>query len=144
MFQTGYASQPTSTHRGDGLTLTDLWITAVVRCAPPANKPLPEELRNCAPFLDEEITLLPRLRVVICLGKIAFDAYLAHLQRTGVIGTQPGAKSGYIFRHAAHYKLPNGLHLLSSYHPSLQNTNTGRLTPPMLHAVFQKARTLAD
>jgi uracil-DNA glycosylase family 4 len=135
----GFASQPTSLNRDDGLRLNAMWISAVARCAPPANKPLPVELRNCAPFLDEEISLLKNLRVIVCLGKIAFDGCLAHLERTGVIPS----KSGYRFAHAAEYALPNGLHLLASYHPSLQNTNTGKLTKPMLRSVFRRARKLS-
>jgi uracil-DNA glycosylase family 4 len=135
----GFASQPTSVDRQDGLSLSGMWISAVVRCAPPGNKPLPEEIRNCAPYLDEEIALLPNLRVVVCLGGIAFNGYLSHLQRMGKIT----AKSGYAFGHSSEYKLPDGMHLLASYHPSLQNTNTGRLTPAMLRSVFRRAGKLA-
>ncbi len=139
LHETGFASQPTSTRRNDGLTLKDMWISAVVRCAPPANKPLPEELRACAPFLDEELQLLREVRVIVCLGKIAFDAFLGNLQRGKVIGV----KSAYVFAHGAEYKLPDGRVLMACYHPSLQNTNTGVLTSPMMLKVFNRARVLA-
>jgi uracil-DNA glycosylase family 4 len=111
----------------------------VVRCAPPANKPSPEEQRNCAPFLDEEIGLLKNLRVVVCLGKIAFDGFLAHAKRTGQITS----RSGMTFAHGAEFTLPNDVTLIASYHPSQQNTNTGKLTKPMLLEIFLKARELA-
>jgi uracil-DNA glycosylase family 4 len=137
---TGFASQPTASSREDGMRLHGLWITAVVRCAPPGNKPLPQELRYCAPFLDEEIALLSRLRVTVCLGKIAMDGYVAHLLRTGKIATRRGLE----FRHGAEYALADGTHLLATYHPSLQNTNTGLLTKPMFEQIFLRARELAD
>lgn len=135
----GFASQPRAITRDDGMKLKDLWISAVVRCAPPGNKPLPEEQRNCAPWLDEEMSLLKNLRVVVCLGRIAFDGLLAHLQRTGVLAARPG----FVFAHGAEFKLPNGLQVIASYHPSLQNTNTGKLTRPMFLGVFMRARVLA-
>ncbi len=139
---TGFASQPHAHSRDDGMQLHDLWITSVIRCAPPANKPLPEEIKNCAPFLDEEIRSLDQLRVVVCLGKIGFDGYVAHLLRTGKISS----RKGLIFRHGAEYAIPSqkkSQHILATYHPSLQNTNTGLLTRPMLQAIFERARTLA-
>ncbi|MGD0733355.1 MAG: uracil-DNA glycosylase [Terracidiphilus sp.] len=139
LHEAGIASQPKASSRDDGMKLTGLWISAVARCAPPGNKPAPAELANCAPWLDEEIRLLPNLSVVVCLGKIAFDAFIAHQLRTGQIS----ARSGFIFRHGAEYALPGGLTLIASYHPSLQNTNTGKLTRPMFLAVFQRARQLA-
>jgi uracil-DNA glycosylase family 4 len=139
LHEAGLASQPIATGRNDGLTLHDIWITSVGRCAPPGNKPTPEELHNCAPFLDEEISLLRHLRVVLCLGKIAFDGYLAHAQRTGLIAS----RRGFSFGHAAEYILPHGPALLASYHPSRQNTQTGILTRPMFLSVFQRARQLA-
>ena len=140
LHEAGFASLPNATSRDDGMQLTDLWISAVVRCAPPGNKPTLEEQRNCAPWLDEEIRLLGNLRVVVCLGRIAFDGLLAHAQRTGVISS----RTGYTFAHAAEYRLPNGLQVVASFHPSLQNTNTGRLTRPMFLAVFRRARELAE
>ncbi len=139
----GFASQPKAVGRDDGMTLHDLWIAAVVRCAPPANKPTPEEQRNCAPWLDEEMRLLTGLRVVVCLGRIAFDGLLAHAQRTA----QPGqmlARSDFKFGHGAEFTLPGGLAAIASYHPSLQNTNTGKLTRPMFLDVFKRARQRAE
>lgn len=139
LHEAGFASQAKAASRDDGMTLSGLLITAVVRCAPPANKPTPEEQRNCAPWLDEEISLLHDLRVVVCLGRIAFDGLLAHARRTGKITSL----SGYMFGHAAEYTLPSGLRVIASFHPSLQNTNTGKLTRPMLLAVFKRAKELA-
>jgi uracil-DNA glycosylase family 4 len=121
------------------MKLTDLWISAVVRCAPPDNKPTPEEQRNCAPWLDEEFTLLKKLRVVVCLGKISFDGLLSHAVRTGKLR----ARAGLVFGHAAEYVLADGLRVIASYHPSLQNTNTGKLTRAMFLAVFKRAQELA-
>lgn len=132
LYETGFANQPTSDHANDGLELIDAYITAAAHCAPPDNKPLPEELANCRPFLLEELKRLKQLRVVICLGRIALDAYLS---ATGL-----GPKSQYPFAHATHF--PGSPHLVCSYHPSQQNTQTGRLTQPMLQAVFLKARSL--
>lgn len=135
----GFASQAQAIDRDDGLQLLDLRITSVIRCAPPGNKPTPAEIENCSTFVDEEIALLADLRVIVCLGKIAFDGCLAHLLRT----KQISSRKGLVFRHGAEYALPNGLHVIASYHPSLQNTNTGLLTPEMLQAIFQRARDLA-
>jgi uracil-DNA glycosylase len=139
LHEAGFASQPVSTSREDGMRLTGLWISAVVRCAPPGNKPTAEELASCAPWLDEEFTLLANLRVVVCLGRIAFDGLLAHAQRKGELG----ARTGFSFSHGAEYTLPGGLKMIASFHPSLQNTQTGRLTRPMLLKVFRRARRLA-
>ena len=139
LHETGFASQSTAVSRDDGQVLTGLYITAAARCAPPDNKPLPEELANCAPFLDREIEGLKDVRVVVALGKIGFDAYLGHLKRRGVIAS----KAPYIFGHAACYALPNRITLLASYHPSNQNTNTGKLTRAMFARIFQEARRLA-
>jgi uracil-DNA glycosylase len=139
LHEAGFASQDRATSRDDGMQLTDLQITSVVRCAPPGNKPTLEEQRNCAIWLDEELRLLRNLRVVVCLGRIAFDGLLAHAQRTAIISS----RTGYSFRHGAEYALPNGLHFIASFHPSLQNTNTGRLTRPMFLDIFRRARELA-
>lgn len=139
LHEAGFASQPRAESRSDGMKLTGLWISAVVRCAPPANKPAPEELRNCASFLDEEISLLKNLRVVVCLGKIAFDGFLAYAQRMGQITSRTGMN----FAHGAEFTLPNGVMVIASYHPSLQNTNTGKLTKPMLLEIFKRAREVA-
>jgi len=139
LHEAGFASQARSVSREDGMKLEDMWISAVVRCAPPGNKPLPEEQRQCAHWLDEEMTLLKDLRVVVCLGKIAFDGFLAFAMRTGRLSR----RSGFVFAHGAEYKLPDGLTVMASYHPSLQNTNTGKLTRPMFLSVFERARAVA-
>lgn len=135
----GFASQAQATDRDDGLQLRDLRITSVIRCAPPGNKPTPAEIENCSTFVDDEIALLADLRVIVCLGKIAFDGCVAHLLRAKAIAN----RKCLVFRHGAEYALPNGLHVIASYHPSLQNTNTGLLTTEMLQAIFQRARDLA-
>ena len=135
----GFANRPLAVARDDGLKLRHAWIASVVRCAPPGDKPLPQEVRNCSPHLAAEVGALPKVRVVVCLGKIAWDGYLAHLIHTGHITR----RSAYTFTHGAEYILPNGLHLLGSYHPSLRNTNTGRLDRTMFTRVFLRARELA-
>lgn len=140
LHETGFASQTCATSRDDGLVLKDLYITAAVRCAPPDNKPLPQELINCAPYLDREIDGLSRLRVVVALGKIGFDAYLGHLARQGMLKV----RKDYLFGHGAKYKVPGGIVLLASYHPSNQNTQTGKLTRPMFVRIFEEARSLAE
>jgi uracil-DNA glycosylase family 4 len=134
----GFASQPNATGRDDGMTLRDMWISAAVRCAPPDNKPLLMEIANCAEYTDRELATLKNLKVVVALGKIAFDAYLDALRRQSVIAR----KTGYIFGHAAEYPMPNGITLLASYHPSNQNTATGRLTTAMFEEVFVRANQL--
>ncbi|WP_255460529.1 uracil-DNA glycosylase [Edaphobacter albus] len=139
LHETGFANQPQGTSRDDGLKLRHAWIASVVRCAPPGDKPTPQEIRNCAPHLAAEIEELKQLRVVVCLGKIGFDGYLAYLLSKGIIER----KSAYKFAHGAHYVLPNGMHLLCSYHPSLRNTNTGRLDSAMFTRIFIQARELA-
>ncbi len=139
LHQTGFAFQPHSTARDDGMELRDLYITATVRCAPPGNKPTPAEIANCAPFLDRELECLGNVRVVVALGKIGFDAYLAYLQRRGFAAR----KAGFKFGHAAHYRMPDGRILLASYHPSQQNTLTGKLTRRMFTQIFRTARKLA-
>ena len=139
LHEAGFASQPQASSREDGMTLSSLWITSVVRCAPPANKPTPEELRNCSSWVDQEMALLPNLRVVVCLGRIAFDGLLAHEQRCGASIT----RAAYTFAHGAEFTLPSGLKAIASYHPSLQNTNTGKLTRHMFLKVFKRARKLA-
>jgi uracil-DNA glycosylase family 4 len=140
LYGTGFANQPTATACGDGLELRDLYITAAARCAPPDNKPLPSELANCAPFLDREIEGLRQLKVVVALGKIGFDAYLNFARRRGLLQS----KAAYVFGHGAKYALPDGKVLLASYHPSNQNTQTGKLTKPMFLNIFKQAARLAD
>jgi uracil-DNA glycosylase len=139
LHETGFASQPEGVSRDDGLRLRSAWIASVVRCAPPGDKPTPQEIRNCSTHLADEIGQLSRVRVVVCLGKIAFDGYLSHLVARGVIER----KSTYRFAHGASYMLPNEVHLLCSYHPSLRNTNTGRLDRNMFTRIFVQARELA-
>jgi uracil-DNA glycosylase len=140
LYDAGFASQPNSVSRGDGMRLEDCWISSVVRCAPPDNKPKSSELKNCAPYLDQEIALLTQLRVVVCLGRIAFDGFLEHMARTG----QSERKPRFKFAHGAEYALPGGRYLIASYHPSLQNTNTGKLTRSMLFDVFDRAGKLTN
>jgi uracil-DNA glycosylase family 4 len=135
----GFASKPRAISRDDGLRLRHAWIGSVVRCAPPGDKPIPQEVRNCSVHLTAEISQLPKVRVVVCLGKIAWDGFLAYMLSTGAIAR----RSDYRFAHGAEYLLPNGLHLLGSYHPSLRNTNTGRLNRAMFAHVFVRARELA-
>ncbi len=139
LHQLGLATQPQAVSRDDGLELRHAWIASVVRCAPPGDKPTPQEIRNCSTHLAAELGALPRVKVVVCLGKIAFDGYLAHLLHTGVIER----KSAYASSHGAEYTLPNGIRLLATYHPSLRNTNTGRLDAVMFSRVFVRARELA-
>ena len=139
LHKVGFASQPNAEHRDDGLKLLDCYITAAVRCAPPDNKPAPSELANCSQYLDRELALLSRVKVVVALGKIGFDAYLAFLKRTGRIQRF----SPYKFAHAARYTMPNGVVLLASYHPSNQNTATGKLTATMFEAIFREAGRIA-
>jgi uracil-DNA glycosylase len=139
LHEAGFASQPTATDRDDGLELHDAYITAAVRCAPPQNKPTPQEVARCAPFLDREFAALKDVKVVVALGRIACDAYLNYLKRRALLQK----KSDLVFGHGAEYTLPDGRKLLCAYHPSLQNTNTGKLTEEMLLKVFKRARKLA-
>jgi uracil-DNA glycosylase len=138
LHKAGFASQPNATHREDGLRLLDAYITAAVRCAPPENKPTPQEIAACAPYLDREFAALNSVKVVVVLGKIAFDAYLNYLKRRGELER----KNGFVFGHGTSYKLPGGRTLLCSYHPSLQNTLTGKLTEKMFLDIFRKAARL--
>jgi uracil-DNA glycosylase family 4 len=138
--ETGFANQPNATHCDDGLKLKDLYITAAVRCAPPDNKPLPQELANCAPYLDREMNGLKNLRVVVALGRIGFDAYLNYLKRRDQIA----GKKPYLFQHGAKYEMLDGKILLASYHPSNQNTQTGKLTREMFMRIFEEAAQLAN
>ena len=133
----GFASQPTSTSRDDGLKLIDAYISAVARCAPPDNKPARDEIRACRPYLERELQLLKRLEVVVALGRVAFEAYLGILQEQGKIAR----RSAFVFAHnAVHETGPGQPLVISSYHPSQQNTSTGKLTEAMFRAVFQRAR----
>ena len=138
LFRQGWANQPIATHRGDGMTLTDAYITAAARCAPPQNRPTPEELSNCIPYLDAELDLLDRLEVVIALGGIAFDRFLRLWKSRGNEVPTPKPRFG----HNVVYELPPGLKLVGCYHPSRQNTNTGKLTREMLDEAFATAKSL--
>lgn len=140
LYEAGFASQATATDRNDGLQLKDCYITAAVRCAPPDNKPLPQELAECSRFLDRELAGLEKVKVVVALGKIGFDAYLNYEKRRGLIARG----HGYTFKHGARYRLPDGKVLLASYHPSNQNTQTGKLTRKMFVKIFQEAAKIAD
>ena len=137
LHRAGFANIPTSQHPQDGLMLTDAFIAAAVRCAPPDNKPTPQEIANCLPHLDAEITALPRISIVVALGKIAFDAYLQLLRTHGIV-MRPRPQFG----HASIAALPNGQTLMGCYHPSRQNTNTGKLTAAMMDVVFRKAKRI--
>jgi uracil-DNA glycosylase len=133
---TGFASQPNSDRRNDGLNLSDCYITAAVRCAPPANKPNKAEFKRCRPFLTRELQNFKHLGVVIALGKIAFDSFLAAYQANGGAVPKPRPKFG----HGVAVTFPDGLLLICSYHPSQQNTFTGKLTQSMFHGIFERAR----
>jgi uracil-DNA glycosylase family 4 len=134
LFRAGFANQPESKRAGDGLALEGALISAAVRCAPPDNKPLPEEIRNCLPYLDQELALL-RPRAVLALGGIALNAYLDLLKGKGMITS----RAPYRFSHGASFVLPDGLpRLFAAYHPSQQNTQTGRLTPAMFARVLRQ------
>ena len=140
---TGFATQPTSTHRGDGFELIDAFMTAAIRCAPPHNRPTPRQIANCAMHMRAELDVLTGVRVVVGLGKIGFDVIYDRLRERG-FASPDGRRPR--FAHAAEHRLvhPDGraLVLLGSYHPSRQNTNTGKLTLPMLKRVFARARRL--
>jgi len=136
LHRTGFASQPTATSAGDGLQLRNAYITAVARCAPPDNKPLPAEIARCSPYLEEELDIL-RPRAILALGSIAFDTYVRLLVRRGHLES----RAGYRFAHGADFQLPGDLpRLFAAYHPSQQNTQTGRLTPQMFAAVLRRIR----
>jgi uracil-DNA glycosylase family 4 len=136
LFRTGFASQPASTRRDDGLTLRNAYITAALRCAPPANKPLPRELASCRPYFEREAALI-RPRAVLALGGIAMRTYLGYLKEQGAIASL----AAFPFRHGASYEMGEGLpRLFASYHPSQQNTFTGKLTESMLEQLLNEIR----
>ena len=139
LYEAGFANKPESAHAGDGLRLSRAYITATLRCAPPANKPLPSELARCQPYLLEELRLLRRVRVIVALGKIGWDGYLRARRALG----QPVPKPLPRFGHGAMARMPDGTVLLGSFHPSQQNTFTGRLTRAMLRRVLMRARRMA-
>jgi uracil-DNA glycosylase family 4 len=132
LYRAGFADQPTSVHRGDGLVLKDLYLTASGRCAPPANKPTPQELNNCQPFLERELEIL-KPQVIVCLGRIAFER---------ILRIYSIRNPAWKFGHGALYRMENGTWVLCSYHPSQQNTLTGKLTVEMFDEIWAKARSL--
>ncbi|HEV3062631.1 MAG TPA: uracil-DNA glycosylase [Vicinamibacterales bacterium] len=145
LHRAGFANIPTSQRPDDGLELRDAFIAAAVRCAPPDNRPLPDEIARCLPHLDAELAALPRVRVVVALGRIAFEAYLQLLRARDAaaraarpVGSLGKRRKRPAFGHARTYRLPNGQTLIGCYHPSRQNTNTGKLTAPMMDQVFKK------
>jgi uracil-DNA glycosylase family 4 len=140
LYRFGFASQPTSVSREDGLTLTDCYITAAARCAPPGNKPSARELACCRPFLIAELRLLRELRVMLTLGRIAHEAFLRAAEWWDTM--PPTARPQ--FAHGAVATLPDGKLIVASYHPSRQNTNTGRLTRAMFYEVFGRVRELLE
>ena len=139
MHATGFANMPTSRHRRDGLKLNDAYITAVVRCAPPDNRPSPTEIANCHEHLQAETAALPRLRAIVALGRVAFDGYWRLMANRGIT-VKPRPK----FQHGLVCEPRGAPPIVASYHPSQQNTNTRRLTPAMLIDVFARARALID
>jgi uracil-DNA glycosylase len=140
LHETGFASQPTSVRPDDGLRLIDLAITAVAHCAPPANKPLPLEMENCSDYLSRTVELMPNLRGIVVLGRIAFDGCLRLYRSRGWLPPGPKPKFGHDHLH----QFPEAPFLLSCFHPSQQNTFTGKLTPDMIRQVFVHARTLIE
>jgi uracil-DNA glycosylase family 4 len=139
LHRAGFANQPTSVAREDGLALERVFITAPCRCAPPANKPLPDELQRCSSWLDREVALLKEIRVVLALGSIGWAAALAHFARRGLEIPRPRPQFG----HGAEARIPGGPVLLGCYHVSQQNTNTGKLTAAMIDRVLARAKELA-
>jgi uracil-DNA glycosylase len=140
LFRFGFATQAQARSRDDSLRLVDCYITAAARCVPPGNKPTTAELDTCRPYLEREIALLRRVRVVLGLGRIGFEAWL---KASGWWARLP-PRERPAFAHGALHRLPDGMILLATYHPSRQNTNTGKLTRPMWHGVLRRARTLLD
>ncbi|MGA9408524.1 MAG: uracil-DNA glycosylase [Bacteroidota bacterium] len=140
LHKSGFANQPHSTHRGDGLKLSDCYITAVCHCAPPQNKLLLKEINNCRPFMLQELQHLKNIRVVVGLGKVGFDAVFDCLRELGWTDLKARPKFG----HGVSYRINDNITLLGSYHPSQQNTFTGKLTEAMLNEVFQKAKGIAQ
>jgi uracil-DNA glycosylase family 4 len=136
----GFASQPVSMGRDDGLRLEDCWVTAAARCAPPANRPTPQELDNCQPYLEAELRLLRRVEVVVCLGRIGYERWL----RAAGWWRRLPPRGRPRFAHGRETAMADDTVLITSYHPSRQNTQTGRLTRPMWHAIFERARRLLE
>lgn len=140
LHRSGFANQPTSVSLDDGLKLTDAYITNAVRCAPPANRPLPEEKTECRPYLVRELALLSEVEVVVTLGKFAFDAYLQARSAAFLSNPRPLPKFG----HGVVHRLDDGVSLIASYHPSRQNTQTGKLSREMFDGIFRQARKILE
>ncbi len=141
LYENGFASQPQSLSRDDGMRLSGAWISAAVRCAPPDNKPLPEEFSTCRPYLEQELRLLTDVRVVVALGQLAFNVYLSILKERGIINS----RAAFAFGHGVEHQIRPGLPmLLASYHPSQQNTSTGKLTAEMLRKIFARALEMTE
>lgn len=138
LHKTGFANQPQSIDRNDGLKLRDCYVTAAVRCAPPGNKPAPDETTNCRPYLLREVELLTRLRVIVALGRFAFDAAIAS------VGLNEDQGKRTQFKHGAECLLKRNIRLIASFHPSQQNTFTGKLTEPMFDRIFNRARNIIE
>jgi uracil-DNA glycosylase family 4 len=138
LHKAGFANQPASIDRNDGLRLRDCYVTAAVRCAPPQNKPLPQENANCRPYFLRELELLKRLRVIVALGRFAFDAALASVGRLVASSPRPS------FKHAAEFRMTGNITLIASFHPSQQNTFTGKLTERMFDHVFKRAKSIIE
>jgi uracil-DNA glycosylase family 4 len=142
LYRAGFANQPSAESRSDGLLLKDMYITASGRCAPPANKPNPEELDNCQPYLERELEIL-HPKVIVCLGRIAFERVLRIYSASLTPAlSQNGRRRTWKFGHGAAYQLENGTWILCSYHPSQQNTLTGKLTAGMFDDIWKKAKSL--
>jgi uracil-DNA glycosylase family 4 len=133
LYRAGYANQPTSQHKNDGLVLKEAYISAVVRCAPPGNKPTPQERDTCLPYFQQEMRYLTQVKVIVCLGKFAYDG----------LAQAAGLKKRPAFGHGVETLLPDGRRLVCSFHPSQQNTFTRKLTVPMFDAIFDRARQLS-
>jgi uracil-DNA glycosylase family 4 len=140
LYKAGFASQPISINRNDGLKLTNCYISAACRCAPPQNKLLPSEISNCRPYILEEFRLLKHIRVIIGLGKIGFDTIIASLEKLNHLTLIPKPS----FSHGCEYHIQKGLTIIGSYHPSQQNTFTGKLTEAMFDSIFRRARKLLE
>jgi len=142
LHRTGFANIPTSRHVDDGLSLNDAYIVAAVRCAPPGNAPKPDEITRCLPHLEAEVAELERVQVVVALGKVAFDVWLRVMKRASIAvpSPRPQFAHGVVVRATGESRAPAVL--IGCYHPSRQNTNTGKLTPAMMEGVFRKARRL--
>ena len=144
LYRAGFANQPSSSHRGDGLRLTDCYINAVIHCAPPDNKPLPDEIHNCRPYLLAEIEQLRHVKVVVALGGLAFQTALASFGMGPIDSSSSARLQKPKFGHGTEVNLRDGIILIGSYHPSQQNTFTGRLTEAMLDSIFTRARVIVE